>query len=275
MNKRRKCPWCFERLGSLGSRENVSIDIEKGVYHCWRCGAAGKLTKYKASLLKVEVSSGRFAFDPIVMDEISRQIDEKPIGLVPLYPWKDAKHSLVLRRYIKYLVRRKVTPKLMERFKLGVVFDPPKEQWYNKGNIIFPVLDGDKKGYIRHHPKKGGYFNSRGLGRQGALLNGRVLDKLPRVYVVEGPFDVTAMKGCAVGTLGTSVTDEQLSRLAKSPAEIVFALDGDSWVASRVLARRLMLRRDKVGVKWVRLPSGTDPGDLGYSDVVKLPLLTT
>ncbi len=271
---RKRCPFCLARIGSLGSRENISVDIEKGVYYCWRCGKAGLLTKWVARKLGVDMIHVK---STDLLQIIGEKHKEKPAtsypeGYVPLYPWQDVKGSVVLRRYVKYLQNRKVTPKLMEQFRLGVVFDPPEDLWYMAGNIIYPIKDGDRQGFIRKYPKRDGYSNSRGLLRDGALYNGDALKMSKRVFVVEGVHDVLAMRGRAVATLGTSVTDEQLIRLAAFNGDIIFAHDGDAWRGSMVLARRLALRGKDAS--WVRVPSGRDPGNLGYKAVVELPTRT-
>jgi len=268
---RKKCPFCYKNVGSVGSRENVAIDLGKGVYFCWRCGASGRLNKWAAKQLDVPESYGYVSdLDQIMSDEPVRKVSQSsyPEGYVPLYPWREVKRSIVLRRYVKYLTKRHVTPKLMSQFKLGVVLDPPKEHWYMRGNLIYPVLDGDRKGYIRRRIDRDGYFNSRGLGREDAFYNGRILKKAKRVYVVEGPHDVLSMGLAGLGTLGTSVTDKQLIRLAHFPGEVIWTMDGDAWRVSMVLARRLLLRGKHSG--WVRVPPGRDPGKLGFEKVASL-----
>lgn len=273
---RRRCPFCLERVGSVGSRENISVDTEKGVYYCWRCGKAGRVTKWIAKTLDVpEVLAKPSDLLQIIGEEKPREkvASSFPEGFVPLYPWREVKDSIALRRFVKYLRRRKVTPKLMESFKLGVVFDPPEDLWYMAGNIIYPIMDGDRKGYIRKNPKHQGYSNSKGLTRDGALYNGRVLDKLDSIFVVEGVHDTLAMKGHAVATLGTSVTEEQLDRLTSFDGEVIIAHDGDAWRNSMVIARRLNLR-GKENASWVKIPAGRDPGNLGYDEVVNLPTRT-
>lgn len=266
---RRKCPFCYKNVGSVGSRENVAIDLGKGVYFCWRCGAKGRLNKWAADKLGVPESYGYVSdLDEIISNGAVRVSTSYPVGYVPLYPWREIKRSIVLRRYIKYLMKRHVTPDLMSEFKLGVVLEPSDGQWYMKGNLIYPVLDGERKGYIRRRIDRDGYFNSRGLGRESAFYNGRILETAERVYVVEGPHDVLAMGIAGLGTLGTSVTDKQLERLALYPGEVIWAMDGDAWRVSMVLARRLLLRGKRSG--WVRIPAARDPGKLGYERVASL-----
>jgi len=266
---RQRCPFCFERVGSEGSRENVSIDIAKGVYFCWRCGSTGRLNRFSAEKLGVDLNRIIPAFSLDQLDDKPTTSEHLPPGYTPLYPWSDVRGSFVLRPYIKFLFRRGIKRKQLKQFRLGVVISPPKDRWNTNGCIVFPLLDKPNTGYVLRHPKRSGYRNAKGLARQVCFYNGRALRKLDRVYVVEGPLDTIRMDGHAVGTLGTSVTEDQLDRLAAYRGEVVFAQDGDAWRWSMVLARLLTLRGHPA--KWVRLPSAKDPGDLGYDNVVKLP----
>lgn len=269
MYLRRKCPFCFSRMGFVtDDRENVAIDTEKGVYMCWRCKAAGALTPWVCRKLDIPESAFIAAAGPRNWAED----EDKPVkprtvpkGYVPLFPWSEVKDSLVLRPYVRYLERRKVTPEALTEFRIGVILGVGRP-----GAIVFPVLDPGHVGWLVRNPRTGEKRNSKGLGRENALYNGRRLRGKGPVFVVEGPFDAVVL-GNAVATMGVSVTEEQMERLAAYPGRIIVGLDGDAWMSGRVLANRLALRGHK-DVHWIHLPSGRDPADLGQEFVEGLAL---
>jgi hypothetical protein len=138
--------------------------------------------------------------------------------------------------------------------------------------MVFPIKDGAREGYVLRD-RSGAYRNSKGLCREDSLYNGNVLrfDLIERIYIVEGIFDALVMEGQAVATLGTSIADKQLARIAEFPGEVVFACDGEARRVSRAAAKRLQLRGKKEAY-WINVHAGRDPGNLGYSAVSALPL---
>ena len=270
---RRACPFCLERLGTYSPRENVSIDLTSKRFYCFRCGKSGFLSTWAAGQLGVSVEDALSSqeIEKILKEDRSEEV-KVPQGYVPLFPRRDVEHSVVLRPHVRYLRSRGVSFQLMQQFEVGIVLRPSREQWYMAASFIFPICDGQRKGFVRKNPKWLGYSNSRGLGRSGTIYNGDLLTQATAeqtVYVVEGVMDVFAMEGKAVATLGKDITDDQLMRLAESPARIIFALDGDAWRVSRCLSRRLAIRGKPAA--WVRVPPGRDPGDLGFAAVCEIP----
>ena len=271
---RKHCPWCVEKLGSSGTNANVAINFEKQVFKCWRCETSGRLTTWVANKLGVPtygLSSGGSA----VLKEDSDDDDyvaKYPDGYVPLNPSKDVVRSVVLGPYVRYLKRRGVSLQLAKAFQIGVVLGPSKECWHTTGSLVFPVKDGERSGHILRD-RTGVYRNSKGLRREEALYNGDALylDSIERLYIVEGIFDALVMEGRAVATLGTSIAEKQLDRIAKFKGEVVFACDGEARRVSRASAKRLQLR-GKRDAYWVNVHAGRDPGDLGYGAISALPL---
>jgi DNA primase len=90
--------------------------------------------------------------------------------------------------------------------------------------------------------------------------------KAGRVVAVEGYTDVLALHQAgvreAVAIMGTAVTPEQLTELARAATTVYFALDADA--AGQEAMSRAARGADERGVdlKVVALPSGSDPADL-------------
>lgn len=278
MDVRRRCPWCVSRTGSKGKRPfggHVSISLEKGVYKCWRCGKTGRLNKYVCKILEIDeiyINPHRFQ-----AEEEERSDTDLPDGYVPLFPADEVKGDISLLPYLRWLHGRGIPPGHLGRFKVGCVIEPEEKTW-RQGFLVFPLLDPEFSGFVlRKTPmarfqKCDTYINSKGLGKlQGALYNGRLLSSdLKKIYVVEGAIDSIRMRNRAVATLGVDLSNKQLDRLAAFPGRVIFCGDGDAWRESMACCRRLVLR-GKDDSRWVKLPAGTDPGQLGWEGVSLLP----
>jgi DNA primase len=147
---------------------------------------------------------------------------------------------------------------------------------------IFPIIhSGEVLGFIgRRHPDlsdidRAGpkYLNTAEtpLFHKGAQLYGVVQDELSAgaiPVIVEGPMDAIAVtlasRGRYIGVapLGTSLTDEQASQLARIGVHPVVATDADP--AGRTAAERdyWMLSSYRLDPLYPRLPEGADPADL-------------
>lgn len=79
--------------------------------------------------------------------------------------------------------------------------------------------------------------------------------------LVEGVFDVWRLGDGTVASFGTALGNVQRDKLfAMKPAEVVVAWDADAYPRAKKLAQSLA---DRVRVKVLRLPRGTDPDELG------------
>lgn len=147
-----------------------------------------------------------------------------------------------------------------------------------RGRLIFPLFDG--RGRVRgfagrilpgqEGPKyinspEGPYFH------KGRLLYGLhhargPIAKAGRAVIVEGYTDVIALHAIgvqeAVASMGTSLTEEQLTELRRLCATLVLAFDADQAGQDAAL-RGMRLAEDKgFDVRIVPLPAGQDPAEL-------------
>ena len=146
-----------------------------------------------------------------------------------------------------------------------------------RGRIIFPIRDFRGRviafgGRIieKGEPK---YLNSpetplfhKGKEVYGFWESRHAIRQEGRILVVEGYMDVVALhqKGItyAVATLGTAVTEFQVSRLLKQCSDLIFCFDGDSAgrkAAFRALESSLSQIEDGRKVSFLFLPDGDDP----------------
>lgn len=163
------------------------------------------------------------------------------------------------------LVHREESGRTYDRFRDRVMF-PIRDV---KGRTIAfggRVL-GDAKPKYLNSPETPVFHKGRELY---GLYEARQADhRLERLVIVEGYTDVVALAQFgirnAVATLGTSTSDEHLTRLFRMVNEVVFCFDGDRagrQAASRALETVLPLMIDGRQVRFLFLPEGEDPDTL-------------
>jgi DNA primase catalytic core len=151
-----------------------------------------------------------------------------------------------------------------------------------RDRVVFPIIhNGEVLGFIgRRHPDISDldraapkYLNTADtpLYHKGAQLYGVLQDQLSAGAIpvlVEGPMDAIAItlasRGLYLGVapLGTSLTGEQASQLARIGVHPIVATDADP--AGRIAAERdfWMLSCHRLDPLYIQLPEGTDPADL-------------
>ena len=151
-----------------------------------------------------------------------------------------------------------------------------------RDRVMFPIIhNGEILGFVgRRHPDltdndRGGpkYLNTADtpLFHKGAQLFGAVEEHLTAggvPVIVEGPMDAIAVtlasggRYIGVAPLGTSLTDEQASQLARIGKNPIVATDAD--IAGRVAAERdfWLLTPYRLDPRYAQLPEGSDPADL-------------
>ena len=151
-----------------------------------------------------------------------------------------------------------------------------------RDRVMFPIIhNGEILGFVgRRHPDladtdRGGpkYLNTADtpLFHKGAQLFGAnevdvAASGIP--VIVEGPMDAIAVtlagggRYIGVAPLGTSLSDEQASQLARLGKSPIVATDAD--IAGRVAAERdfWILTPYRLDPRYARLPEGSDPADL-------------
>lgn len=147
-----------------------------------------------------------------------------------------------------------------------------------RGRIVFPLFDG--RGRVRgfagrvmpgaEGPK---YINSPEgpFFHKGRLLYGLHHARGPiakggRAVIVEGYTDVIALHAVgvdeAVASMGTSLTEEQLTELRRLCATLVLAFDADQAGQDAALRGMRLAEQKGFEVKIVPLPAGQDPAEI-------------
>ncbi|MBB3191269.1 DNA primase [Halomonas cerina] len=193
------------------------------------------------------------------------------IGYAPA-DWEALRHHLVERGIgeavqVEYglLVQREESGRTYDRFRDRVMFpirDPRGRTIAFGGRVL-----GDAKPKYLNSPETPVFHKGRELY---GLYEARQAEvRLERVVIVEGYMDVVALAQFgirnAVATLGTSTSEEHLSRLFRLVGEVVFCFDGDRagrQAATRALQTVLPLMIDGRQARFLFLPEGEDPDSL-------------
>ncbi len=201
-------------------------------------------------------------------DEI---VGDFAIGYAP-DDWEGLKRHLTERGIsesvqIEYglLVHREDTGRTYDRFRNRVMF-PIRDI---KGRTIAfggRVL-GDAKPKYLNSPETPVFHKGREL--YGLFEARQASNRLERLVIVEGYMDVVALAQFGirnvVATLGTSTSEDHLSRLFRLVGEVVFCFDGDRagrQAATRALETVLPLMIDGRQARFLFLPEGEDPDTL-------------
>ncbi|RDB43561.1 DNA primase [Halomonas sp. DQ26W] len=149
-----------------------------------------------------------------------------------------------------------------------------------RDRVIFPIRDvrgrtiafggrvlGDAKPKYLNSPETPVFHKGREL--YGLFEARQANTRLERLVIVEGYMDVVALAQFGirnvVATLGTSTSEDHLSRLFRMVDEVVFCFDGDRagrQAASRALEVVLPLMIDGRQARFLFLPEGEDPDTL-------------
>ncbi|HTS73100.1 MAG TPA: DNA primase [Gaiellaceae bacterium] len=151
---------------------------------------------------------------------------------------------------------------------------------YFAGRLLFPLADarGRVRGFqarkLREDdPLRAKYVNSPEgeLFRKGSLLYGldrarAAIAKQERAIVVEGNTDVLALRQAGlepvVASMGTALTERQLSELSRLTHKLYLCFDGDAAGEAATLRGMELAAAQGLDVKVVTLPPGRDPADL-------------
>ncbi|NUJ58182.1 DNA primase [Halomonas taeanensis] len=163
------------------------------------------------------------------------------------------------------LVHREDSGRTYDRFRDRVVF--PIRDFKGRTIAFGGRVLGDAKPKYLNSPESPVFHKGRELY---GLYEARQANRnLERVLIVEGYMDVVALAQFgirnAVATLGTSTSEEHLTRLFRMVGEVVFCFDGDQagrQAASRALATVLPLMIDGRQARFLFLPEGEDPDSL-------------
>ena len=224
-----RCPSCGD-----SQKKKLAINLETWKYHCWVCGLKGNTL---VSLLKKhgdrsQIDEFRVTFlnsRILISDAIptEEQKVELPDGFTPLVTCLSSKNPNV-RAIKRYLEKRGLTERELWKFRVGV-----SESGKFSRRPIFASLDtdGELNYYVsRTIDGKSGlrYLNST-ADKTGIVFNDCDIDWDKKVYLVEGIFDLIALKENGTCLLGSSISENSLlfKKIVANESDVVLCLDND------------------------------------------------
>jgi len=244
----RDCPYCGD------DNYNIEASIEKEVFHCWICDAAGGVGKLFSEL-------GLPFTDDGMKVSPRPKVSEDELTLKPFHP-------ILWDRYSKFLKSRGLAKKDIKTYNI-LISDKGKF----KGKAIFPLYEGDKLVYLvaRDITPKGKYLNVN-VSRASVLPYFPGPRKQTELYLCEGVMDAISVNklgyvSCVL--LGTVLSAEQLRKIvAKGYKDVVVCLDGD--VIKKAIQIYDKIFKAGLKVKLASFGKKDDPNSLFVKDPAEL-----
>ncbi len=303
INYKALCPFHSEKSPSF------VISPQKNIAHCFSCGKWGGPINFLMEIEKIEFREavGLLAKEAWVelKTDFSKGRDEKWGDIYALYRETAAWYHRALfdkenERYLTYLIDRKISHEIIERFQLWCSTDSRslyfflKEKWFTPsfllesgifltesrdkffGRITFPiansmghviaftgrVLDDVLPKYL-NSPASAVFDKSSTL--YGFHLAKQTISKSGEVYIVEWQMDTIALHQAwvdnAVGISGTALTKEHIHLLKRFAKTIYLTLDADNAGVKATFASIANLENSDLEVRIIRIPNGKDPDE--------------
>ena len=253
------CPVCSAEKGvKSDGKYNLEVNLDKNVYNCWSCIENHGSLKRLVSLWGNKAHKKKLKI--LLPDEIKIETEEEK----DLFDGLPKEYIYLLSSYksgtkdkaIKYLNKRGLTNKHIEKYKLGYA-----EKGKYKGRIIIPSYDSNDKvnffttrTFTNQKPK---YLNPK-TEKSDVIFNEKLLSWYSTIYFVEGPFDHLVVPNSIPG-LGKIMSDEVLRKINDNAmSDIVILQDGDAWKDSVELYKKLNSGKLYNRVKIIKLPEKYD-----------------
>lgn len=255
-----KCPYCKDHKYRLG------INLSKGVYHCFNCDKAGRVSDVKEfALLDNPVQTQDFSAIKNKLKGMfvshSREFDLDYIS----WPLEEKNTPMAY----KYMIDRgfKVEDIIKYNLRVGKPYDDEEGKTITRmaGRIIFPFIVDGRCVYYTARTINGStpkYLNSDG---SKSTLVYNIDNAKDECIICEGIISAIAAERAtgipAVAVLGKSMSFFQLNRIRSRCNKVYLSFDGDvTEEESTQILRKLSKLFDEV--YHVTLPSGSDPDEL-------------
>ena len=275
--------WSFEcpnrKCGSHAKEKlKFVVRLEDSMCHCWVCDLKGRtagwvLKKHKPELVEQfeqlwSVSGYSNGSEQIEPETPPFELPEDFQLLGELVEGPGVKHPDHVR-VLRYLQSRSVSVDDMWRFKIGV----SSANGFRR-SALFPSFDVD--GGCRFclarrtdNDAKWKYKN-HGVKAREVVYDEIHLRTDERIYIFEGVFDLIR-----AGVNGTALMGSFLSEgsalfelITRSGAPVTLCLDDDAADKTIKIADKLV--NYGIDVRWARLPTGKDPGEMEKEELLKV-----
>lgn len=254
---------CCVNPGCDDDKEHLWINLEKSVYHCWKCGYKGRVVNNKLVMNALKANKARKgprkSFSSGHMEDSLKVID--PSVFIKLEDLR------VDHQAIKYILSRGITVK--DCSNMGGMYCPVDRLY---GRIVFPIKDEDKiVGWqgrsVYDRTPKYIIFGKKSLG----MYNMKPLMMYEKfVIIFEGIFDVLKVPDYGVSILGKKLSDVQLRMISTflQVKTVFIMLDSDANKEELAMCKTLNPFFKTVPIQ---LKTG-DPGNLSELEILELCL---
>lgn len=272
------CPECAEEEGEVDNKFNFEVSLEKGLYHCWKCGESNDTKGSISKLFKRYGSKQDYKrFLDIVneykLNELYFPVSDKneKQRLIPKIELPDTFTQMILslapKEAANYLIERGITQKMCYKFNIGYTqWDEPN--FLMRQRIIFPSYDcyGRLNYWLGRDwtgkKLKTKYMNAK-IDKKDIVFGENRINWDGIVYLVEGVFDAMAIPN-AVPLLGKALSEKYAlyDSLISKANKVVICLDGDAPGDILKIYNFLNSTQLHNRVKCIFLPKEEDPSSI-------------
>lgn len=249
------CPYCDKHR----DKHNLSVNLVKGVFHCWSCGYRGSLY----SMIKKHSKDSNINLKDILNVKIVKKEKKTNVKLYGFRKLTKSWDSIHYFAALDYLKSRNIGKDIIEKFGIGYC-----EVGYYKNRIVIPNINVDGKldffvtrsFYDCVIPK---YLNPA-IDRTNVIFGEKFLDWNLPIVLVEGPFDCIVTPN-SVSLLGSALcsTDRLSRQIFHYKQDVIVCLDNDSVGRKSSIKIAKMLFNMGIPVSVVKYPySVKDMGDV-------------
>ncbi len=233
------------------------INIEKGAFHCWKCGWSGRISSNEKIL--------RFLKNKRTNNKNEKSAEEKEDKNLYDNEYTDLGTLPKTHMAIKYLEKRGITINVCKQVGGSYCY-----RGFLSGRIVFPVKIGETLVCLQGRTVYGREPKYLTLGKKKlALFGTKMLSEYDSfVILLEGIFDALKVPDCGVAILGKMLSEEQVRILSTllMVRTIFIMFDADAKSYTEAAVNRL---RNYFQVTPIYLRKG-DPGDLSKHEILQL-----
>jgi DNA primase len=268
-----------------GDGYNFAVDERKGLFHCFKCDAAGDVIRLYSLLENIsDAEAARRLTDQYRIAGSISATNRQVFNQVRDWNKKIQLPEVILPKSQSLNGYRHYSSEAIQHFNLGLVKDCQVDKFWIELGVLIPIkdIDGRNVGFaIRQVNALPKYLNNSNLKKSevvyGLWENKQEIASRREAIVCEGQFSAIRVWDSgfrhAVATMGASMSPSQAHLLAPFVSKIIVLYDGDKpdmkgKRKGEEGARKI--KEDysslfKVDIRY--LPTGTDPdnvGDLNY-----------
>ena len=239
------CPFCVENRGDPDTKGHLFVNERYGIYHCYRCGASGKIDSDDNSGYSPEVA----ASNEDLLKSMEEVLSEEKEMIDILIPRKKALEDISARHYLN---GRGLTDEMIDLYDLrvGGIYSNLLGYVVIPNQVKLEVMTDMycARSFVGSKPKYRNPIESRS---SLCVYNLHRVDQNPdRIIICEGAFNAMAAGRDAVALYGKECSEAKLSKLlSKRPKKVVVNLDLDASNKAYELADRIKKRDSSIEVR--------------------------